>query len=166
MSSAQTARFILAFLLVAGAWLLLGDGLALRLDPDTHMANLVPGRILILMAVTGLALYACPGRCRRTAPVEQPRSVPVTTVGPTTARPPASSEPVAPSGDSDHVWSLLGRCRQSTSGRRSLIDHSVHGTADAICHMLALRDPYTADHLERVGELSAEIAARAGESRR
>jgi len=42
------------------------------------------------------------------------------------------------------------------------LERSVIGTVDAVSHMMDLRDPYTAGHERRVGELSSHIAEEMG----
>lgn len=116
MLSVRTVRFVPAFLLVAGGWLLLGDGLPLRLDPDTRVASLVPGRLLLLLAVTGLVLTACAGRGQRSLPVAVPSPSPDPDPAPT--RRSDSPEPVAGTCDGGNVGSLLGRCSVAVSVRQ------------------------------------------------
>jgi PAS domain S-box-containing protein len=70
----------------------------------------------------------------------------------------------------DHV-DILVTCRDVSESRRNeeiiagyvkKLEGAVLGTASAVSHMVELRDPYTAGHERRVGELAAAIAAEMG----
>jgi len=66
---------------------------------------------------------------------------------------------------------IVGMAQDITDKRRAeetirhyitRLEHAVLGTVDAVSQMVELRDPYTAGHERRVGELSAAIAAEMG----
>jgi PAS domain S-box-containing protein len=78
---------------------------------------------------------------------------------------------MAVSYQADEHVDILVTCRDISDKRRSeetiadyvkKLEGAVLGTASAVSQMVELRDPYTAGHERRVGELSAAIAAELG----
>ncbi len=78
---------------------------------------------------------------------------------------------MAVSYQADEHVDILVTCRDISDKRRSedtiadyvrKLEGAVIGTASAVSQMVELRDPYTAGHERRVGELSAAIAAEMG----
>lgn len=74
-------------------------------------------------------------------------------------------------GDDDSDLAILVTCRdirseiaaeQTIADYVSRLEDTVLGTAAALSQMVELRDPYTAGHERRVGELAAAIAAEMG----